>query len=103
MKVLKIQIAYDDRHVTDETPVSEIDSGYYFHFLEYVTDENGRKGAKFVADGSSGYDFHYEAEEFTLFPGDVYRGSWSYTDIVGPSEWDEVMNCYEVKLVEVEE
>ena len=103
MKVLKIQVAYGDHHVKDATPLTDVTTGFYFHFLEFVTDEKGRKGAKFIADGSSGYDFHYPSEEFTLFPGDVYKGSWSYTDIVGPTEWEEVTNFYEVRLVETEE
>ena len=102
MKVLKLKVEVDG-DITEDTPIRDIDAGYHFNFVEYVEDENGRKGAKFIAEGSKGYDFEYDDEEVTLFPGDIYNGSWSYEEIEGPSEWEEVFKCYQVQLVEVEE
>ena len=103
MKVLKTR--YSIRHdLKGDEPLNDVTSGgSYFHFREYVTDEKGRKGAKFVAEGSSGYDFNYPDEEFTLFPGDIYHGGWSYEEIDGPTDWEEVFIPYTVQLVEVDE
>lgn len=102
MKVLKMRYAIN-RPLTGEEPLVSLTEGCYFSFLEYVTDKNGRQGAKFLAHGSSGYDFHYDEEEFTLFPGDTYKGIWSYEECEGPTDWEEVSFCYTVQLVEVEE
>ena len=102
MKVLKIRYCIR-RDLTDDEPLADITSGFHFRFLEYVTDENGRQGAKFVAEGSSGYDFSYKDEEFILFPGDIYKGIWSYESGDGPSDWEEVSIPYTVQLVEADE
>ena len=100
----KLMIRYSvNAPLTGEEPLLEIDDGFHFHFLEFVTDEKGRQGAKFLAHGSSGYDFEYEDEEFTLFPGDVYKGIWSYEESDGPTDWDEASFSYSVQLVETEE
>ena len=72
-------------------------------YIIKVTDEQGRQGAKFRAEGSSGYDFRYADEDFTLFPGDTYTGIWSYESGDGPSDWEEVSYCYTVQLVEADE
>lgn len=102
MKVLKIKVAFGT-DITEDTPIRDIDNGYHFKFIGYVEDENGRKGAKFVAEGSEGYDFNYKDEGFTLFPGDIYKGGWSYEECYGPTDWEEVFESYQVQLVEVEE
>jgi len=102
MKVLKMRFSYG-KPLSESSRIVDLDSGSHFYFREFVEDETGRKGAKFLAEGSSGYDFDYKDEEVTLFPGDIYKGSWSYTECEGPTEWEEVMTCYEVQLIEVEE
>jgi len=102
MKALKMRYSLN-KDLTDDEPLVELAQGFHFHFLEYVTDDKGRQGARFLAEGSSGYDFNYKDEEFTLFPGDVYKGIWSYERGDGPTEWEEVSLLYTVQLVEVEE
>ena len=102
MKTLKIRYCLN-RELTDDDEPVEITQSFHFHFREYVTDDNGRRGAKFLAEGSSGYDFRYEDEEFILFPGDTYHGLWSYESGDGPSDWEEVSICYTVQLVETDE
>ena len=103
MKVLKVRYSIRREPTEADELVDVTSGGFHFHFREYVTDEKGRRGVKFLAEGSSGYDFHYADEEFILFPGDVYQGSWSYEEGDGPSDWDEVFVPYAVQLVEVDE
>ena len=102
MKVLKMKFSYG-KPIDEDTPIRDLDAGTHFYFKGYVEDEKGRKGAKFIEEGSSGYDFNYPDTEVILYPGDTYTGSWSYTECDGPSEWEEVMICYYVELVEVDE
>ena len=102
MKALKMRFSVN-KPLTGEEPLLDLTDGYYFRFIEYVTDDKGRRGAKFLAEGSSGYDFKYEEEEFILFPGDTYKGIWSYEEVEGPSDWEEVSYCYTVQLVEADE
>ena len=92
-----------NEELTGNEPLCDLNDGFHFSFREFVTDENGRQGAKFLAHGSSGYDFKYDAEEFILFPNDIYKGIWSYEECEGPSDWEEVSFCYTVQLVEIEE
>ena len=102
MSVLKMRCSYGC-DITGNEPLKNVGSDVYFKFLEYVTDEKGRQGAKFLAYGSEGYDFKYDAEEFVLFPGDIYRGIWSTEEICGPTDWEEESHPYQVQLVEADE
>ena len=100
----KLMMRYSvNQPLSKEIPLCNLTDGAYFSFLEYVTDDKGRLGAKFLAEGSSGYDFKYDDEEFVLFPGDVYDGIWSYEECEGPTDWEEVSTCYHVEVVETEE
>ena len=99
--MLKMKFSYGKK-IDENTPIVDLDQGTHFYFQEFVTDEKGRTGAKFIEAGSSGYDFNYKDTEVILFPGDTYVGSWSYTEFEGPTEWEEVMECYYVELVEVD-
>ena len=100
--MLKIRFCIN-RDLCEDDPLVDITQGFYFGFREYVTDESGRHGAKFLAYGSEGYDFKYESEEFTLFPGDIYKGIWSTEEEDGPTDWYEKSYCYTVQLVETED
>ena len=102
MKKLMMRYSINKLLKGDE-PLLELTDGFHFHFLEFVTDEKGRKGAKFLAHGSEGYDFEYDDEEFTLFPGDIYKGIWSTEEEDGPTDWYEKSYCYTVQLVETED
>ena len=100
--MLKIRYCVN-RDLTEEEPLVDLTQGFHFSFREYVTDKSGRQGAKFIAYGSSGYDFKYDDEEFILFPGDVYKGIWSTEEEDGPTDWYEKSYCYTVQLVETED
>ena len=102
MKTLKIRYTINEPLTGDE-PLVPLSEGFHFSFIEYVTDDKGRRGAKFIAYGSSGYDFNYKDEEFILFPGEVYKGIWSVEEGDGPTDWEEVSYCYTVQLAETEE
>ncbi len=56
--------------------------------------ENGKRGIKFIFIHGDYQD------EKVMFPGDTATFYYSYIEITGPSDWDEVTHYRYLKLIE---